>query len=102
MLTSLDATDPTTHASVVARLCAELQRPVPGPPPSPPCPYPGMRPFGEEQSDRFFGRDEEAQSLLRRLRGHPFLTEDCAHALLDRGVALVGTDSLNVDDTATA
>lgn len=32
--------------------------------------------------------------------GHPFLTEDAAQYLVDEGVALVGIDSLNIDDTA--
>ena len=31
--------------------------------------------------------------------GHPFLTEDAAVLLRDRGAALVGIDSLNIDDT---
>jgi arylformamidase len=30
--------------------------------------------------------------------GHPFLTEDAARFLADSGVALVGIDSLNIDD----
>ena len=74
MLTRLDATDPAEWAAVVERLCAELQRAVPGPAPKPPCPYPGMVPFSEADSDRFFGRDSEAQEILERLRLHPFLT----------------------------
>jgi kynurenine formamidase len=32
--------------------------------------------------------------------GHPFLTRDAAEYLLAAGVALVGIDSLNIDDTA--
>jgi len=32
--------------------------------------------------------------------GHPFLTEETALALRDRGAALVGIDSLNIDDTS--
>jgi len=74
MLTALDGTDPAEWPAVVERLCAELQRPVPGPAPKPPCPYPGMVPFSEADSDRFFGRDEEVQELLERLRLHPFVT----------------------------
>lgn len=31
--------------------------------------------------------------------GHPFLTEDAAHYLRDHQAALVGIDSLNIDDT---
>jgi cell division protein FtsB len=74
MLTRLDATDPADWPSVIQRLCAELQRPAPAPAPKPPCPYPGMVPFSEADSDRFFGRDEEVQELLERLRLHPFIT----------------------------
>jgi kynurenine formamidase len=33
-------------------------------------------------------------------REHPFLTEDAAAHLVDAGVALVGIDSLNIDDTS--
>ncbi len=36
----------------------------------------------------------------RYFTGHPFLTEDAAIHLRDRGAALVGIDSLNIDDTA--
>jgi arylformamidase len=32
--------------------------------------------------------------------GHPFLTREAAEYLLEAGVALVGIDSLNIDDTA--
>ncbi|MGQ0838991.1 cyclase family protein [Actinokineospora sp.] len=32
--------------------------------------------------------------------GHPFLTADAADWLVERGAALVGIDSLNIDDTA--
>jgi hypothetical protein len=74
MLTALDATDPEAWPAAIERLCETLQRPVPGPTPKPPCPYPGMKPFSEDDSERFFGRDEQADELLRRLRKHPFLT----------------------------
>jgi arylformamidase len=36
----------------------------------------------------------------RYLWGHPFLTGAAARVLVDRGAALVGIDSLNIDDTA--
>jgi WD40 repeat protein len=74
MLTGLNATDPDTWPHVLERLLADLQRPVPGPAPRPPCPYPGMVPFSEADSHRFFGRDEETRELLERLRLHPFIT----------------------------
>ena len=73
LLTALDATDPADWSQAIARLCAELQQAAPGPAPRPACPYPGMVPFGEEDSERFFGREREARELLERLRLHPFL-----------------------------
>ena len=36
----------------------------------------------------------------RYFEGHPFLTEDAAQLLADKGTALVGIDSYNIDDTA--
>lgn len=74
MLAGLDATDAEQWPAVNARLLDELQRPVPGPPPQPACPYPGMEPFSEADSARFYGRDVEIQGLLNDLRGHPFVT----------------------------
>lgn len=35
------------------------------------------------------------------LSGHPFLSAEAATELLERGAALVGIDSLNIDDTTT-
>lgn len=40
------------------------------------------------RTDRYFG-------------GHPFLTERAAEYLRDQGAAIVGIDSLNIDDTAS-
>jgi len=74
MLTALDATDPDTWQSVLERLLGDLQRPLPAPLAIPRCPYPGMVPFGETDSERFFGRNNETQELLQRLRLHPFIT----------------------------
>jgi WD40 repeat protein len=68
MLTHLDAVDPERWSEVIEHLCMELQRPVPGPPPKPPCPYPGMVPFCEEDTRFFYGREDEIQQLLRHLR----------------------------------
>ncbi|MGQ4582993.1 cyclase family protein [Lysobacter sp. F60174L2] len=42
--------------------------------------------------DRHWGTD-------RYFEGHPFLTEAAANHLRERGAALVGIDSLNIDDT---
>jgi WD40 repeat protein/energy-coupling factor transporter ATP-binding protein EcfA2 len=72
MLTGLDATEPAQWEEVVGRICVELKRPLPGPPERPPCPYPGMVPFGEGQA-LFFGRERETEQILFRLRLHRFL-----------------------------
>jgi kynurenine formamidase len=44
--------------------------------------------------DRHWGTDAYAH-------GHPYLTEPAAEYLAEHGAALVGIDSLNIDDTAT-
>jgi WD40 repeat protein len=73
MLKSLDATAPDKWEQVIERLCDDLKLPPPAPPPKPPCPYPGMAPFGEADSARFYGRDQEIEELVQRLRLHPFV-----------------------------
>jgi WD40 repeat protein len=73
MLTRLDASDPARWDEAMERLSTEAQRPAPAPAPPPDCPYPGMVPFAEADSARFFGREEEVTDLLQRLRLHPFL-----------------------------
>ena len=37
------------------------------------CPYPGLRPFREQESHLFFGREEQAEELLSRLQHSRFL-----------------------------
>ena len=73
MLTRLDATDPANWPAVVERLCKEVHRPVPGPAPRPPCPYPGMVPFRAEDARFFYGREDEIAELRRRLRHQNYL-----------------------------
>jgi kynurenine formamidase len=63
-------------------------------------------------ADRFVGRDLAGRAVLVRTgwdahwrtprygEGHPFLTRSAAEHLADARPALVGIDSLNVDDTA--
>jgi len=63
-------------------------------------------------ADRFVGRDLAGKAVLVRTgwdahwrtprygEGHPFLTRSAAEHLADARPALVGIDSLNVDDTA--
>ena len=59
----------------------------------------------------FLGHDLRGKAVLvrtgwdrhwrtdRYFEGHPFLTRDAAEYLLEAGAALVGIDSLNIDDT---
>jgi kynurenine formamidase len=73
------------------------------------------RPFGGGRvvgPDAFRGLDVRGKAVLvhtgwdthwktdRYFEGHPFLTGDAAAWLLESGAALVGIDSLNIDDTA--
>lgn len=62
--------------------------------------------------DAFGGLDLRGKAVLVRtgwdahwrtdayFEGHPYLSEDAARLLADEGVALVGIDSYNIDDTA--
>ncbi len=43
---------------------------------------------------------DEHWNTDRYFEGHPFLTKESAQILADQGVALVGIDSYNIDDTA--
>ena len=77
---------------------------------------PGMvvRAQGETaiDADRFEGRDLTGKAVLVHTgwdahwrteayqSGHPFLTEAAARLLAERGAALVGIDSHNIDDTS--
>lgn len=73
MLVQLRAVTAEEQTTAITRLCSDLKLTVPTPAPKPPCPYPGMEPFTEAMSDRFFGREQEIEELLGRLRLHPFL-----------------------------
>ncbi len=74
ILVKLNATNEEEQQEAIKRLCADLQRPVPAESPKLPCPYPGMIPFSEDESERFFGRDQVVQECLECLRLNPFLT----------------------------
>lgn len=64
-------------------------------------------------ADAFAGLDLRGKAVLVRtgwsrhwgseayFEGHPFLTEAAARLLAERGAALVGIDSYNIDDTRT-
>jgi formylglycine-generating enzyme required for sulfatase activity len=56
----------------VNRLCTLLQRPV-SQTEVIPCPYPGMRSFTSGDAQHFFGRENEVDALLDRLRYQSFL-----------------------------
>jgi WD40 repeat protein len=73
ILVALDATTPEERDDAVVRLCAELQKPPPGPTPRPACPYPGMRAFREQESRFFHGRAREIESLVQSLRRPRFM-----------------------------
>ncbi|MEA5464065.1 nSTAND1 domain-containing NTPase [Leptothoe sp. PORK10 BA2] len=73
-LVRLDATDPERWESAISRLCRDLEHEAPSRVRLPDCPYPGMLPFSEANSDRFFGRDQEIEELLERLRLSRFIT----------------------------
>lgn len=73
-LVNLDATNPERWELAIARLCKELEREPPSQTRVPECPYPGMIPFSEANRDRFFGRDQEIEELLERLRLSQFVT----------------------------
>ncbi|MEO0435163.1 MAG: toll/interleukin-1 receptor domain-containing protein [Cyanobacteria bacterium J06656_5] len=73
-LVKLDATEPGQWESSIARLCRDLDHNTPSQIRLPDCPYPGMLPFSEENSDRFFGREQEIEELLERLRLSRFIT----------------------------
>lgn len=74
MLVGLNATTPEEKESAVVRLCADLQYALSAATTKPACPYPGMIPFSEADQDRFFGREQEIDELVERLRSHPFVT----------------------------
>jgi hypothetical protein len=73
MLTRLDATDPHRWPEVIERLCNDLKRSPPDPAAPLPCPYPGMAPFREADSERFFGRDPEVQEGIQTLHARPLV-----------------------------
>jgi hypothetical protein len=70
MITSIDSTDPDEWDAVISRLADIFKHPLPVAPEIPDCPYPGMVPFSEADSARFFGRDDEVQEMLESLRLH--------------------------------
>jgi hypothetical protein len=68
----LDCTVPSRWAGEMARLRDLLQREAP-PAERLPCPYPGLLAFGQAEAALFFGRDQETDDILRRVRQQNFL-----------------------------
>jgi energy-coupling factor transporter ATP-binding protein EcfA2 len=68
----LDCTEPSRWEGELARLRELLHRNAPPAEPLP-CPYPGLVPFGTEDAALFFGRDQESDEVLRRIRQQNFL-----------------------------
>jgi WD40 repeat protein len=68
-LAKLDFRDPSRALwdAEIARLRAYLDRPAAAGADLP-CPYPGMRPFTEDDVGRFFGRELELDTIVYRLR----------------------------------
>jgi hypothetical protein len=71
-LVCLDCSDPERNAASLAALAAQLAL-TDTDPPSPECPYPGLRMFGADPGsfqrvDLFYGRDDEGRDLIDRLR----------------------------------
>lgn len=71
MLVHLSATTPEERVIAINKLCEDLKYSVPGEFQIPSCPYPGMVSFRELEKEQFFGRDEEIEELVERLRSYP-------------------------------
>ena len=70
---SFDCTDKAHQNDEINQLRELLKQPEPILQPLP-CPYPGMRPFREADSQYFFGRDRDVKELIAHLRSYPFVT----------------------------
>jgi len=73
MLVALRATNESEADAAVSRLLADLQRERVPARIAPDCPYPGMRPFSEDDSRYFFGRSAEIEALELRLDAEPLV-----------------------------
>jgi hypothetical protein len=71
-LVPLQARTAEERQQAVERLCRELGTPLPQPP-ALACPYPGMRPFTQQETDLFFGRRQERDDLVHRLTTQNYL-----------------------------
>ena len=72
-LESLDASVPSKWMQAVERLCKYLNHSKFEPPLKLKCPYPGMKTFNEEDSENFWGRNNDIDRMLRQLDKCPFL-----------------------------
>ena len=51
-----------------------LNAPAPTPPADAACPYPGLRAFGPDDADVFFGRDDDIEAVLQRMTAGAIVT----------------------------
>lgn len=73
-LNIVDLTQPENRESAVSSLIAGLRDDNIDLDQAPPkCPYPGMAPFGQEDTDRFFGREDEINRYVTYLQNNGFL-----------------------------
>lgn len=70
---SFDCTEKSDQDTHITRLRELFKQPETSLQPLP-CPYPGMRPFTEADSQYFFGRKNTIKKLLERLQSYPFLS----------------------------
>ena len=73
MLTGLEADNSQKQQDAIKRLCDRFKRSLPTATVKPSRPYPGMISFSENDAELFFGRDEEIEELLGKLRLNSFL-----------------------------
>lgn len=71
LLTPLDATTTDAARTAIARLCEAAGHPLSAEVAIPPCPYPGMQPYTEDDAGRLHGRAEEVEATLAHLRLNP-------------------------------
>lgn len=73
-LVKLDATNKEKREEAIKRLLEELHKPLPNTSKLPPCPYPGMIPFSEDERDLFFGREQLISDIESTLYKNNFIT----------------------------
>jgi hypothetical protein len=57
-------------------------------------PFPGLRPFTQEEADLFFGRDKQSDELVRRLASKRFLAVVGTNVGSNLFIPVVGPDEM--------